>query len=115
MKYIQVIVMLLSLAVTFPVHAKINPSLVRAALMNDTRILNFLLDAGEDINEKNEHGETILMLAVDKGHLNMIQILIAKGADVNAKDKEGKSVLMRAQQKGNKQIIQMLKDAGAKR
>jgi hypothetical protein len=57
MRYIQVIVLLLSLAATFPVHAKINPNLVRAVVMNDTRILNFLLDAGEDINEKNEYGE----------------------------------------------------------
>jgi ankyrin repeat protein len=114
MRYVQVIVLLLSLAVTFPALAKLNPNLVQAVVMNNTRIMNFLLDGGEDINEKNEYGETILMIAVDKGRLKMVRTLIARGADVNAKDKEGKSVLKRAKQKGNEQIIQMLKDAGAK-
>ena len=43
------------------------------------------LDAGADLNAKEEDGETPLHAAVFKGHKEIVELLIEKGADVNAK------------------------------
>lgn len=56
-----------------------------------------LIEAGADVNIKNDRGETILMLAIEDGLSNrLIQMLINNGANVNAIDEQGFSVLMNA-------------------
>ncbi len=45
-----------------------------------------LLDAGIDVNSKNDKGETPMFMAMTKEYLNA---LISKGADINAKDNNG--------------------------
>ncbi len=52
------------------------------------------LEAGEDVNKKDESGNTPLYYAVDDGGLiETAQLLIGKGADVNARTNEGKTLL----------------------
>ena len=47
------------------------------------------LDAGADVNAKNEYGETPLHEAIFYFHKETAELLIAKGADVNAKSDDG--------------------------
>lgn len=55
-----------------------------------------LINAGADVNAKDNRGETVLMKAVyDVSHKNIMKQLIEAGADVNAKDNEGETVLMK--------------------
>eukprot|EP00757_Euglenozoa_sp_SAG-D1_P026890 gene26890-biopygen17473 len=45
-----------------------------------------LLQAGADIQAKNQHGSTTLMIACQNGHSNVVEMLLQAGADIHAKD-----------------------------
>ena len=47
------------------------------------------LDAGSEVNAKNDYGVTPLHHAAWNGHKEVAELLIAKGADVNAKIEGG--------------------------
>jgi len=72
------------------------------------------LDAGTDVNAKNEFGLTPLHRAASRGHKEIAELLIAKGADVNAKDKRGTTPLHEAAGRGhNKDVAELLIAKGA--
>ncbi len=43
------------------------------------------LDAGTDVEARDNYSRTPLYYAVEKGHKKMVELLIARGANVNAK------------------------------
>ncbi|KAL5538995.1 hypothetical protein UlMin_024314 [Ulmus minor] len=47
------------------------------------------IENGIPLNLKDSEGRTPLHWAVDRGHLNVIELLVSKNADINAKDDEG--------------------------
>ncbi|KAL6972114.1 hypothetical protein U1Q18_031800 [Sarracenia purpurea var. burkii] len=51
------------------------------------------IEAGVPVSLKDSKGQTALHWAVDRGHLNIIELLVAKNADVNAKDNKGQGPL----------------------
>ena len=58
-----------------------------AAVRNgDTKAIKAALDAGADVNAKNEIGVTALWIATSKGKLEVVELLLDRGADVNARD-----------------------------
>jgi len=68
------------------------------------------LDAGTDVNAKDEKGWTPLHEAALGGHKGIAELLIAKGADVNAKDDNGWTPLHYT---ANKEIAELLIANGA--
>lgn len=67
-----------------------------------------------DVNDKDEWGDTALILAVYGGSKYIVQFLLNVGADINAKNKKGITALMLAARKGHTDIVQLLKKHGAK-
>ena len=63
------------------------------------------LDAGANVNAKDEVGWTLLHTAAFYGHKEIAELLIAKGADVNAKSKRG-TPLSNAVKSGDKEIVE---------
>lgn len=58
-----------------------------AAVRNgDAKAVKTALDAGADVNAKNEIGVTALWIAASKGKLDVVELLLDRGADVNARD-----------------------------
>ncbi|KAI8266829.1 hypothetical protein K4K58_009153 [Colletotrichum sp. SAR11_239] len=56
-------------------------------------ILEFLIQAGANVNARNRSGETALHIAVRKGKKLAMRTLTQNGANVQARDVEGRSVL----------------------
>ena len=54
-------------------------------------MVEWLLAHGADVNARDKHGDTPLLLAAKycNGDIAMAGLLVTKGADVNARDKKG--------------------------
>lgn len=113
-------------------------ALIRAADRGHTEIVQLLLEAGAKVNvqdkdgpvsgparwlarallagedTKTKRGDTALIVAAGRGHVDIVRILLDAGAKVNAKNRDGTTALMAAERWGNTEIIEMLKQAGAK-
>ena len=72
------------------------------------KVARALIEAGADVNAKEDDRCTPLHLSARDGHLKVARTLIEAGADVNAKDKGGCTPLQ-----GSMTIVRILLDAGA--
>ncbi|CAI0452503.1 unnamed protein product [Linum tenue] len=59
----------------------------------DAASLSKSIDHDVSVNLKDSEGRTPLHWAVDRGHLNIVELLVGRNADVNAKDSEGQTAL----------------------
>jgi hypothetical protein len=105
---------------------------IAAARGGDTIALRRVLDAGGSANARTAgDGETALMLAAEKGHIEAVRVLLQRGADVNATaskmtrsiraDGAGLNVLdlewtalSAAETNGHQAVVDLLKKSGAK-
>ncbi len=88
-----------------------NPSLLFLAVKNDKAdAIKYLINAGIDINEKNNDGISALMGAASNNS-PLIKLLLENGADPNAMNNNGGTVLMFARL--HPEVIKLLLDAGA--
>ena len=67
----------------------------QAARMGRNEVIDLLASKGVNVNERDELGQTPLMLAVQERSMRAIQALLALGADVRAIDKDGHDVRQR--------------------
>ena len=86
-----------------------------AVKAGDVAALEALLDAGADLNARDEQGQTALMNASRDGHTAMVRLLVARGADLNHTAKFNLSALMLAVINGRDAIVAILVEAGADR
>lgn len=70
-----------------------NTALHAAAMLSKDYIVDYLLEAGCDVNVKNNLGETPLHIAIRKKHMGFVESLLKAGADVNAQDNNGNTPL----------------------
>ena len=75
--------------------------------------VRILISEGADVNSKTKDGDTPLLLACERDHLEIATLLIEKGADVNARDTDGRTPLMMAAVKSTPEIVQLLIEKGA--
>ncbi len=71
-----------------------------------------LLDRGADVDARDCHGQTALMLAAHAGHREAVEALIARRANMNMTAKYGLSALMLALVAGHEEVARILVDAG---
>ena len=93
-------------------------SLINASEDGDEKIIEILLEAGSDINIKNDRKNTALILACNMGHIRTVKMLLAPpesskmmGADVNIQGEDGDTALLSAA--GRKDIVGLLLEFGA--
>lgn len=76
-------------------------------------IVRYLVERGAELNHKNEHGETALMLAAEDGHLETVRFLAGEaGASLNESPQYG-TALSRAAENGHGEVVKVLVEAGA--
>jgi ankyrin repeat protein len=71
-----------------------------------------LLDQGADVDARNRHGQTALMLAAHTGHRQAVAVLVAHRANLNTTAKYGLSALMVALVAGYVEVARLLADTG---
>ena len=79
---------------------------------NLARVKEFV-EAGADVNAKNENGHTVLMFAASNDQTAIVKYLVEKGANVNAKNNYGWTALMSAVENGDIDIAKYLVEKGA--
>jgi hypothetical protein len=89
-------------------------SITGLAQKGDIARMHSLIDRGADINAKNDLGDTALVLASSKSHIEVVWLLLEKGPEVNAENKKGDTALKLAFRKGHAEIVKILKSHGAK-
>ena len=87
-------------------------ALMHAAYAGTLDIMNTLVEAGADVNGRNERKATALHWAV--ADAAKLRLLLSKGADINAKTVEGRTVLYAAaSQPAGDGIVETLVEGGA--
>jgi len=90
------------------------PPLHYPASCGDVRMTEYLLDHGADMDSIDNHGNTALMWATKKGHLQVISSLVSYGANINQQNFSGETPLFLAIAFQNREdIVEYLLDNGA--
>ena len=90
---------------------KLNETLWQAARDNNLDAVRRALDDGAQVNYKNAAGNTALIFAAARGHLEVFQELMKRNADPSIKNGEGKDALYYARDSKRTNIIILLRKA----
>jgi ankyrin repeat protein len=77
-------------------------SLLKAAGRGHEVTVRLLLDAGTDVEAKDNDGQTPLSKAAGRGHKETVRLLLDWGADVRAEDNDGQTPLLKAIEGGRR-------------
>jgi len=81
---------------------------------NDEEAVDLFIKAGMDLDAQNERGQTALIIASEKGYVDVLKKLVAlKAASLNHFDKNGNTALMAASSRGRENIVKVLRENGA--
>ena len=86
-----------------------------AVRQGDLATLTRLIETGADVDAKDQHGQTGLMVAAHKGHVDLVRLLLSNGAGLDHTAKFHLSALMLAVIYGHTEIVRALVEAGANR
>lgn len=78
-----------------------------------SRTVELLLQRGANIEAKNEHGRTALILAVEDDRQDMVTLLLENKAMIEARDRIGKTALSIACLPANVDMVRFLLQKGA--
>lgn len=86
--------------------AKNRPAIVCAADYGQTKVVEFLLEKGANVNVTDQYGITPLLAAIWEGHVETVKLLLEKNADKKLKSPSGKTYYEEAE---NEKIKELLK------
>lgn len=89
-------------------------ALILAAEANSEAVIQWLLEEGADIREKDVEGRTALHFAAKANSEGVVRLLVENGAEMHEKDVTGFTPLHFATEAKNNVVIQFLLEKGAK-
>ena len=81
--------------------------LTQSVTSGDAAAVSAALAGGADVNERNNGGQTALILAVIFGHTKLVRILVDAGANPRLRDNLGLDAMEWAQRRGFTEAIQI--------
>ncbi|XP_012582826.1 PREDICTED: kinase D-interacting substrate of 220 kDa [Condylura cristata] len=75
--------------------------------------LKALLEKCKDVDERNESGQTPLMIAAEQGSLEIVKELVKSGANCNLEDLDNWTALLSASKEGHVHVVEELLRCGA--
>jgi ankyrin repeat protein len=78
-------------------------------------MVKLLISYGEDITQTVPEGTTLLHLAAEKGHADVVELLIQKGAALNAENSQGDTPLDVAINHGQKKAANIITEMAIER
>ena len=109
----ELVIAILALSIALSGCAPKKDPLLEAAQNGDVNAVKALLDAGGNVNHRDETGRTLLTYAALNNHKEVAQVLLDKGADVNARNTTGETALSFAAREGHPEIARVLLAKGA--
>jgi ankyrin repeat protein len=91
---------------------EVESAIIWAAMQGDLLVLRRLIDAGADVDTRDEDGMTPGMFAANRGYIDLLQALIDAGGNMNLQNKLGWTALMSADPK-RFDIMELLLKKGA--
>lgn len=85
----------------------------KAVTQGDVQAVRRLISAGADVDARDRHGQSALMLAAHRGDLEVAAALVERGADLDVTAKYQLSALMLAVVAGHVDVVRLLARAGA--
>ncbi len=84
-----------------------------AAIVNNTKLLSFLIDNGAEVNNNDYDGEKPAHLAAELNHPECLKLLIDADAGVNAKGEDDRTPAHWVAKHGQTEILKLMIDHGA--
>jgi ankyrin repeat protein len=86
-----------------------NTALYLAVELDQVEIVRLLLSHSKaELNVKGQRGMTLLLLALRRGHAEVVKYLLEAGADVTLADEAGNTALYQAVGRGHSEIVRIL-------
>jgi len=105
---------ILLMALTLSACGVSEKGLISAAYNGDTDTVTKALDAGMDVNTRDQKGRIpLLSYAAGGGHANVAEMLLQRGADINGVDAQGWTALHHTVANGAVDVIDVLAKHGA--
>ncbi|WP_454780645.1 ankyrin repeat domain-containing protein [Legionella sp. WA2022007384] len=89
-----------------------NTPLMLAAGRGNLKILEYLLEKGADLHQKNIHEENAAFFAAENGQLNTLEFLSGKGIDLTIVNDKGENALLVAAKNGHLACVTFLLGCG---
>lgn len=92
----------------------LSKKLFESILDNNPHTINYLIEAGVDVNQSDEWNNPPLHIASYKGRMEIVRILVDNGANLYAKDLSGLDAIQRAKSGGYEDVAKFLIESRAK-
>lgn len=83
-------------------------ALIEAAYDDDVEAAGALIEAGADVNAKDETEQSAYLISTSEGYLELLRLTLANGADVGSLDSYNGTGLIRAADRGHADIVREL-------
>jgi ankyrin repeat protein len=80
---------------------------------NANNVMTFLIESGANVNDKDQIGQTPLIVATQHGCKKLVEILISAGADIHERNEFGQNAIITAAQENQLEIAKFLIESGA--
>lgn len=87
-------------------------ALMRATRANDVEAAKKLIEAGADVNAKDDIQDSPYLYAGARGHLEILNMTLAHGADLKSTNRYGGTALIPAAERGHVETVKRLIEAG---